>query len=320
MPLIRYEHPAWLREWRRKSDGDLQIDLLPSNQREKMAMIAAAVDILTEYEEKGYQLTLRQLYYQFVARDLIKNDDRNYKRLGSAVSDGRMWGFIDWEHLVDRGRNFLTRTHWRDPAEIIAATAHSFSRDRWENSEYRFEVWVEKQALEDIVSRACTPLDVGYLACKGYMSQSEMWSAAQRIRAFEDTGQQVILLHLGDHDPSGIDMTRDIADRLRGFGCECDVQRIALTMEQIEQYGPPPNPAKVTDSRFEDYLSRYGSESWELDALEPEVIVELIRSHVQERVDESYTAVHREELEGRTLLQRASEQWDELRDHLDDEQ
>lgn len=320
MPRIRYEEPDWLRKVRRDHPDDFKLDLLPSNVREKMALIAASVQILSDYEEKGYQLTLRQLYYQFVARDLIRNDDRNYKRLGAAVSDGRMWGFIDWNHLVDRGRNFLTRQHWQDPAEIIADTARSFNRDLWENSAKRFEVWVEKQALEDIVSRACTPLDVGYTACKGYMSQSEMWLAAQRIREMEAQGQFVTILHLGDHDPSGIDMSRDIQDRLCGFGCDCEIKRIALNMDQIDQYNPPPNPAKVTDSRSAGYIDRFGTESWELDALEPEVIVELIQSHIELHTDSFYYEHARQEEEGRALLARASERWNEIREQLQDDE
>ena len=92
----------------------------------------------------------------------------------------------------------MSRGHWSSPSHIISSSASSFSVDRWENSNVRFEVWVEKQALEDIVARACVPFDVGYIACKGYMSQSEMWGAAQRLNEYEDKGQRLIILHLGD--------------------------------------------------------------------------------------------------------------------------
>jgi len=95
-------------------------------------------------------------------------------------------------------------------------------------------------------------------------------------------GQRPIVFHLGDHDPSGIDMTRDNRDRLSLFaGVDITVVRLALNMEQIERYRPPPNPAKVTDSRFEAYQREYGDESWELDALNPEVIHNLIENNVQ---------------------------------------
>ncbi len=81
-------------------------------------------------------------------------------------------------------------------------------------------------------------------------------------------------------------MTRDNADRLEVFlsrtarSMQVEVRRLALNMPQIEEYGPPPNPAKVTDSRFQRYSETYGDESWELDALEPAVLVQLVRDEV----------------------------------------
>ena len=96
------------------------------------------------------------------------------------------------------------------------------------------------------------------------------------------------MLHFGDHDPSGIDMTRDNNDRLSmfaGYRGAPTVIRVALNMDQMDEYNPPPNPAKVTDSRFEGYLREYGDECWELDALEPSVIDELIRQYVGAYID-----------------------------------
>jgi len=100
--------------------------------------------------------------------------------------------------------------------------------------------------------------------------------------------QKTVIFHLGDHDPSGIDMSRDITERLSLFvGRPVEVRRIALNMPQVEEYGPPPNPAKTTDSRFESYLEKYGDESWELDALEPKVIVELIQKNLRGVMDKA---------------------------------
>lgn len=94
------------------------------------------------------------------------------------------------------------------------------------------------------------------------------------------------MIHLGDHDPSGIDMTRDNFKRLSMFaGREVTVERIALNWDQVEEYDPPPNPAKMTDSRYEGYRSAYGDDSWELDALDPRVIQQLIVEHVEAHMD-----------------------------------
>lgn len=101
-----------------------------------------------------------------------------------------------------------------------------------------------------------------------------MWSAAQRFIS-QDYRDNRVIIHLGDHDPSGIDMTRDIQERLQMFGADVYVKRVALTMNQIGTYNPPPNPAKITDSRASKYIDEYSNESWELDALE----IRLPQSH-----------------------------------------
>lgn len=314
MPKIQYECPEWLARWHRKCEDDdaLKLDKLPPTQQTTMATIMTANEILEDYEKQGFQLTLRQLYYQFVARDLIPNTEKSYKRLGNIISNGRLWGFIDWNRLVDRGRNFMRFQHWDDPAHRIRSARASYMLDRWSNSENRIEVWVEKQALEDIIAHAADPFDVGYIACKGYMSQSEMWQAAQRILAHERDGQTVTILHLGDHDPSGIDMSRDIQDRLRLFRCDAEVKRIALNMDQIRQYNPPPNPAKVTDSRADSYIAEFGYESWELDALPPDVLTNLIQGEIRELLDNEYHEREEEEDRGRELLSECSDRWDEV--------
>ncbi len=246
------------------------------------AIITKANEIIEEYAQQGFSLTLRQLYYQFVARDLIENTERSYKSLGSIINDGRLAGHIDWLAIEDRTRNVSEAPHWDSPAEVIQAARDSYQIDMWADQPRRVEVWIEKEALTGVIHRTCRQLHVPYFACRGYVSQSEQWRAYVR-----SSQHPVTILHLGDHDPSGIDMTRDNDDRLNMvFGGDVDMIRIALNMDQIEQYNPPPNPAKVTDSRFEQYLRDYGPESWELDALEPSVINDLITKHVEEIRDD----------------------------------
>lgn len=246
-------------------------------------VIVKANEICRAYEAQGYELTLRQLYYQFVARDLLPNNDRSYKRLGSIINDARLAGHIDWDHINDRTRHLRTSNTWSSPSSIIEASADQFARNMWRVSgqAFRPEVWVEKDALVDVVARASRTFQAPHFSCRGYVSQSEMWRAGRRMKQHREQGFEPVVFHLGDHDPSGIDMTRDITDRLAMFADgPVRVERIALTMDQIEQYSPPPNPAKLTDSRGSDYIDRYGNESWELDALEPQVLVDLIEEHL----------------------------------------
>lgn len=285
--------------------------------------VGAAHAICTEYAAQGYDLTLRQLYYQFVARALIPNNQRSYKRLGDIVNRARLAGFLDWSFIVDRTRNLQSVSHWADPTEIIEACADSFRLDKWEDQPARVEVWVEKEALAGVVQKVADQWDCPWFSCRGYVSQSELWGASRRMeRYFRAGAEEVIVLHLGDHDPSGIDMTRDIQDRLELFGVGAvEVKRIALNMDQIEQYGPPPNPTKLTDSRSDGYIHRFGMESWELDALDPATLDKLISDNIQPWIDESlYQGRLDEEQRHRDLLEAASDRWDELVEVLETEE
>ena len=260
-------------------------------QQKSLDLIELVNQVVEEYQAQGYELTLRQAYYQLVARGYIPNNERSYKNIGSLINDGRLAGLIDWYSITDRTRNLRSNGHWDNPADVIASARYSYLLDKWEGQSNYVEVWVEKDALVDIVGQACRPLDTPYFSCRGYTSQSEMWSAAQRFIHQRDRENRIII-HLGDHDPSGIDMTRDIQERLWLFGADVEVKRVALTMNQIDTYNPPPNPAKLSDSRCGKYIEQYGDESWELDALEPQVITDLITNEVTAfRNDEIYQAV-----------------------------
>lgn len=307
------------------------------------AQIDIATAICQDYVAQGYNLTLRQLYYQFVARGHIANNVQSYKNLGSVINRARLAGLLDWDYIVDRTRHLSGAEHFAGPQDAVKKAARSFSQDLWRNQPLRIEVWVEKEALAEVVGRAAKRNDVDYFCCRGYVSQSELWSAGQRLLAYIQGGQRVLILHLGDHDPSGIDMSRDIAARLDTFvtrdyhrhnmgslgrsttmtairqhmarrvewDVPLEVRRIALNMEQVQQYNPPPNPAKLSDARAHDYIARYGESSWELDALEPQVMDALIEAQiVMERDDLRWAPKVREEEEHRASMVRVADGWE----------
>jgi hypothetical protein len=286
--------------------------------KSSLEVIETASQIIGDYADQGLTLTLRQLYYRFVAAAAIENTERSYKRIGSIINDARLAGMLSWDAIEDRGRALITPSHWTSPQSVMRAAAQSYALDRWAGQDYRVEVWVEKQALEAVVGQAACKRDCAYYSCKGYTSQSEMWRAAERFRQYNDDGQQPVVIHLGDHDPSGIDMTRDITDRINDvFGVDVEVNRIALNYDQIERYSPPPNPAKMSDSRFESYRKLHGSESWELDALEPRLLDQLIVQTIDQYLDcELYDAVVEREREEKRLLNQVASQWSSLLTHV----
>jgi hypothetical protein len=276
-----------------------------------LATIEAANGIIAEFQDQGFDLTLRQLFYQFVSRGLIPNTQREYKNLGTVINDGRLGGLIDWESIVDRTRDLRTLPHWDSPEDIVRACAGQFNYDLWAEQPRYIEVWIEKDALVGVIEGVCRRFDVPHFSCRGYTSQSEMWVASQRVIARSDDGEkESTIFHLGDHDPSGIDMTRDIQDRLELFGCNAQVVRLALNADQVRQYNPPPNPAKITDSRAKGYIRRFGRESWELDALDPKVIAALIEEAIRGALDpEKWNESSARQLNARGLLGGVADKW-----------
>ena len=269
---------------------------------EHSSVIDSAVSVIQDYQRQGYDLTLRQLYYQFIANDLFpdtwfvklpggqmtKNHERNYKKLGGILNDARLAGKIDWEAIVDRTRSLTEWAHEVNVKQALQNLHDNYALDMWTNQPARVEVWVEKEALVGVVRRVCAKYDMPFFACRGYTSASSSYVAYQRVIYRHGQGQRTIILHLGDHDPSGIDMTRDIIDRMVQMTRDdeiFEVRRLALNWDQIKKFNPPPSPAKITDSRAKDYIERFGDDSWELDALKPSSLANLVDKEVNSIVD-----------------------------------
>jgi hypothetical protein len=288
---------------------------------ESLARIAQVNEIVVEYQAMGFAMTLRQVYYQMVSRGLIENKKTEYDNLGSLISTARLAGLLDWSAIEDRTRRVNYHSSWDDPEEILRGAAEGYRENPWNDQESYIEVWIEKEALAGVITPVCDRWRVPYFSCRGYVSQSAQYAAGKRLAYQRDTlGKTPLIIHLGDHDPSGIDMTRDNDTRLEMFArMGIPVERVALNMNQIEEYDPPPNPVKELDSRSGPYRERFGDESWELDALEPRVIDQIIEETISDRVDGTVWAesLEREELE-RAKLTTLVEGWADVEEILGD--
>ena len=229
------------------------------------AMIQTINEILNDYSRQGYKLTLRQLYYQLVARDIVANVPREYAKLSQTCVIGRMNGLIDWSMLEDRVRKPHLEYAVDSVGEAIQDTIRYYKLNRQKGQPTKIEIWTEKDAVSNILKRVST--------------HSAMYDAYRRI-TYCDENEKVIL-YVGDYDPSGLDMLRDIRERLDEFGVRSfAVVPVALTLDQINKYNPPPNPAKITDPRARWYIAEHGNKSWELDALSPEVLEKIVKKAV----------------------------------------
>lgn len=249
--------------------------------------LATINEILEEYRLQGYVLTLRQLYYQLVSRDVVPNNQKEYAKLSILLTKGRMCGIVDWAAIEDRGRSPKLPFYVDGVQTALDTIASQYRLDRQLGQPYYIEVWVEKDALSNVFARVTEPYHINLMVNKGYSSSSAMYEAAKRFKAARRHHKAgSILLYFGDHDASGKDMVRDITERLE----EMDVRSIqvinpALTMEQVTLYDPPENPAKQTDPRAKWYIEKYGDSSWELDALTPQVLTQIVRDNVVEWMD-----------------------------------
>jgi hypothetical protein len=299
--------------------------------RANMQRLEIINSIVGEYQQQGLVLTLRQLYYQLVTRDIIPNEQREYDRLGRLLKEGRMAGITDWAAIEDRLRVPQKPSSWDSPADIVDTAARQYRRNRMEGQRVAIEVWVEKDALSGVLRRVTNEFGIALQVNRGYGSVTAMHDCFGRIEnALMAGASKFIILYLGDHDPSGVDMLRDIHDRLfefwygskvdpddqgqasaeyvlknghgslgaysapngqwvpydrKDFARVFEIVPVALTRKQIEQYDPPPNPAKRTDSRAADYMRAHGTQSWEVDALRPEVLNQILRDAITERMD-----------------------------------
>ncbi len=255
------------------------------------------------------------------------NTPAEYKKVTTLLADARYAGLVDWDAIEDRGREPNTPSEWSDIEALVKSALRAYRLPRWDGQDRYVELWVEKQALAGVLEPLAREAHATLMVNKGYSSASAMKASAERIKKqcvidqalYDDIQERLectndleeddegrreakqymrlhieqairtpVVLYLGDHDPSGEDMVRDIKDRLKEFGVLwLQVEKIGLTIAQVKQYNPPPNPAKITDSRAKDYIAKFGPHSWEVDALPPQVLTQLVRRAFAKHVDKA---------------------------------
>jgi hypothetical protein len=281
-----------------------------SFRSESKKMIDFCNRVIDEYLAQGLRLTLRQLYYQLVTKNIIKNEERSYKNLSSLVSDGRLAGQIDWDAIEDRVRVPVIPSEWRDLTSLVDSALYSYRLPRWKNQIYYVELWVEKDALAGVLRPLAHQYHIPLMVNRGYSSQSAMYEASNRFIDQPDDKSTRTILYLGDFDPSGEDMVRDINDRMIIFGCgaEFEIKKIALTLDQVKKYNPPPNPTKHKDPRSAGFIAKYGASSWEVDAINPTELQKIVRREIVSCMDadEMNKVIDKEEID-KKLLRAATE-------------
>lgn len=266
-------------------------------------------NIIEEYAAIGIpKMTLRQLYYQLVSRGIIANKPSEYSKISDILVEGRMAGIVDWEAIEDRLRVPYRPYHAASVSAAMRDIARQYKTDRQAGQPYNLLVIVEKDALSGVLRPVTSKYMIPLLVNRGYGSCTIMHDM---YTSFSGDGRPGKILYIGDHDPSGKDMIRDVVCRIGEFGYDVKIDPIALTWDQIEEYDPVPNPAKITDPRAKGYIEKYGNISWEVDALRPNVLSKILEDSIIDHMDmDVYREVMEDESEDRKKLY-------ELADHLE---
>jgi DNA topoisomerase VI subunit A len=255
--------------------------------RKTLILIEAALEVLSEYNP----MTLRQVYYQLVARHIIDNRRSEYQRLSGALVKARQEGLVPWEWLEDRVRQPQVVSMWRDLPDFLKTVRHAYRKDIWGRQPQYVEAWLEKDALSGIFAAITQEYGVTLVVGRGYNSWSAYKEAAGR---FEEQERPVVILYFGDFDPSGEDIVRALRESLNFFGTSPRIEKVALTLEDVVDYNLPPDFTKETDSRSKKFVQRYGDLAVELDALPVPVLQEKIRTAIEENLDLSQLDAIRE--------------------------
>jgi len=251
-------------------------------------------EIVDYYESIDIKLTNRQLYYQLVGKDYIPNYQEVYKRICVFLTDLRYAGKIDWSSIEDKARVPKKHPEWDNLSDIIKSATYSYRLPRWSDQDYYIEMYCEKEAGINVLETISRKYHMHFGFNKGYSSASAMYDLAFRIGyQLKDKGKLPIILYFGDHDPSGLDMVRDIRDRIEEFLTKGDtyivpdfeVVPVSLSMDQVKKYKLPPNPAKITDPRAKWYIKEHGEVSWELDAIDAIELRKIAEDAVLEYID-----------------------------------
>jgi len=289
-------------------------------------VIVAVNEVLDQYRVR---LTVRQIYYRLISPpyQLFPNLPQKYKYFDRILTRARERGDVDWHRIEDRARTTIggdfgwdgTKEYLDSQIQDLKNSWEYYTRRMWDNQPLYVEVWVEKDALSALFSEVARKYRVLTFPSRGYSSFTKIMEALEDrlIRRFLRS-QPVIVLHFTDHDPSGLDMTRDLEKRFlvymelsfrslakqnrmnfqdwfiekfgnwkskTGRGRLCEIVRCGLTYEQVQRFNLPPNPTKSADPRQSWYVSKFGDQCWELDALPPQELETLIRDSIIKYID-----------------------------------
>jgi hypothetical protein len=251
------------------------------SRRTRADIEALKADLYAVVEE-NQPMTVRQVFYQMVSRGLIEKTEAEYKRtVVRLLTVMRISRELPFSWIADNTRWQRKPRTYSSLEAAIQNTAECYRRCLWDDQDVHVEIWLEKDALAGVLYEETGSWDVPLYVTRGYPSVSYLYGAAELI---EEEGKPAHLYYFGDYDPSGLDIPRNVEERLREFAPEAEIEftRVAVTPDQIASMGLPTRPTKKTDSRSEKFGT---DESVEVDAIPPKILREMVSSCITQHVD-----------------------------------
>ena len=235
------------------------------------------IDAAAAFLETAHPTTVRGVCYRLFVDGVIDSMARkNTSKVSRLLRVAREHGGIPWEWIVDETRELEREPSWRDPAEYVRAVRRSYRRDFWADQPTDLEVWSEKGTVRGVLDPVLRDFGVGFRVMHGFGSATSIYDVEQG-----GFGRDLIVLYVGDWDPSGLFMSeKDLPERLGRYGGEhVLVDRVALLAEDIADPDLPSFAAndKSKDPRHRWFVENYGSRCWELDAMHPNTLRDRVR-------------------------------------------
>jgi len=261
--------------------------------------MAVAKEVLAEC----HPMTVRQIYYRLVSRQIIENHRGQYQAVSNALVDGRKSGEVPWEWIEDRTRRAHTVSMWDGLGDFAKTAVRAYRLDVWQTQDVLVEVWLEKDALSGIFEEILRPYGVTLNVGRGYDGWSSIHAAAER---YLEWSGDVIVPYFGDFDPSGEDMLRSLQERLAYFDTSPEIEKVAIVQQDIIDYELPPDVTKESDTRSAAFVAKWGDNAVELDALPVQVLRDRIRQAVEQHMDLAALArVRAQEVQDKGVIQKA---------------
>jgi hypothetical protein len=225
--------------------------------------------------------TCRSVFYQCVSAGVVEKLESEYTAtVCRLLGDMRRAGEIPFEWVTDNTRWAHVPQTYASLEEAIKDLQDNYLLDYWQNQPEHVEIWTEKDAMVGVLYPETSQWHIPLQVTRGYPSISYLHSTAQTIAAKHRPAH---IFYLGDHDPSGTDISRATEEGLREFAPNAEIyfERIAVTREQIAQYNLPTRPTKETDRRRKNFKG----DSVEVDALRPSVVRSLVQSAIAPHMD-----------------------------------